>query len=97
MVKYTKDKSGEGFIVSGLNINTLHDINNIINDNLKYLPYGYIFKVINSKKDVRNCLMKGTGCFTNHDLFLFIKELNNNPALITSVKLKIESFKKLTA
>lgn len=96
MVKYTKDKAGDGFIVSGLNTTTLHDINNII-DNLKWLPFGYILKVINSKKDIKNCLMKGAECFTNHDLFLFIKELNNNPALITSVKLKIESFKKLTA
>lgn len=95
MVKYIKDKSKEGFIVSGLNTNTLADINSIV-DNLKWLPFGYILKVINSKKDIKSCLMKGTECFTNQDLFLFVKALNNNPALITSVKLKIESFKKLT-
>lgn len=96
MVKYAKSKTSEGFFVSGLNTNTLADINSIV-DNLKWLPFGYILKVINSKKDIKNCLMKGAECFTNHDLFLFIKELNNNPALIASIKGKIESFKKLTA
>jgi len=96
MVKYTKSADKEGFFVSGLNANTLQAINSII-ENIKWLPYGYILNIINSKKNTINCLMNDIGCFTNHDLFLFIKKLNNNPILIAKVKVKIEQFKKLTA
>ncbi|MFA5501649.1 MAG: hypothetical protein WC253_03320 [Sulfurovaceae bacterium] len=96
MVKYTKNSDKEEFFVSGLNANTLQAINSII-ENLKWLPFGYILNIINSKKNTRNYLMNDIRCFTNHDLFLFIKKLNNNPTLIAKIEAKIEDFKKLTA